>query len=112
MRKGFTEKALTKQLAVKLETEANMRRMGLIDSELEEQAERKKDDLRQHLKSYRKSLFAKKNTKKHVQLTIRRIERIIEGCRFTTLGDLDLGPHCGDVVRVAAGGDGGGRPGA
>ena len=34
--KGFTDKGLTEQLAGKLETEARLRKTGLIDAELEE----------------------------------------------------------------------------
>jgi len=92
MKKGFTDKGLTQQLAGKMEMESRQRRLGLIDAELEEQAERRKDGLQEHLKAYRSSLLAKKNTEKHVKLTLGRIERIIKGCRLATLGDLDLGP--------------------
>jgi integrase/recombinase XerD len=89
MRKGFTDKGLTQQLATKLETEADMRRKGLIDGEQEERAERRKSDIREHLREYRTSLEAKENTGKHVRLIMGRIERIVDGCGFATLGDLD-----------------------
>ncbi len=89
MRKGFTDKGATQQLATKLETEAEMRRKGLIDGDQEERAERKRSDIKEHLRAYRTSLEAKKNTEKHVKLIMGRIERIVEGCGFATLGDLD-----------------------
>jgi site-specific recombinase XerC len=89
MRKGFTDKGLTQQLATKLETEADMRRKGLIDGEQEERAERRSSDIREHLRAYRTSLEAKKNTEKHIKLIMGRIERIIKGCGFVVLGDLD-----------------------
>jgi site-specific recombinase XerD len=95
MRKGFTDKSLTEQLAMKLETEARLRTMGFIDAEQEERAEQKTSEVQEHLVAFRKSLGAKKNTDKHVKLTLSRIERIIDGCEFKTLGDLDA-----DTVEV------------
>jgi len=89
MKKGFTDKGLTQQLATKLEAEEHMRRMGLIDGEQEESAARRKSDVREHLRAYRTSMEAKKNTQKHVKLIMGRIVRVVEGCGFTTLGDLD-----------------------
>jgi len=87
--KGFTDKGATQQLAVKLETEADMRRKGLIDGEREERAERRRSEIREHLREYRTSLEAKQNTEKHVKLIMSRIDRIVNGCSFATLGDLD-----------------------
>ena len=88
MRKGFTDKSLTEQLAMKLETEARLRAMGFIDSEQEERAEQKTSDIQEHLAASRKSLGFKKTTDKHVKMTISRIQRILAGCDFQILGDL------------------------
>ncbi len=95
MRKGFTDKSLTEQLAVKLETEARLRTMGFIDSEQEERAEQKTSDIQGHLAAFRMSLGSKKTTDKHIKLTLSRVERIIDGCEFKILGDLDA-----DTVEV------------
>jgi len=89
MKRGFTDKARTLQLAVKCEMEAQMRREGLIDGEQEELAKRKKSDIDRHLEEFQNSLEAKENTKKHVKLAMSRVKRITKGCRFKTLGDLD-----------------------
>ncbi len=89
MRKGFTDKSLTEQLAIKLETEARLRTMGLIDSEQRERVEQQSSDVQHHLAAYRKSLGFKKTSDKHIKLTMSRIERIIAGCEFKTLGDFD-----------------------
>lgn len=86
--KGYTDKSKSEQLAAKLEHEAHLRRMGLIDSEQEELAERKRSGVEDHLQHFEQSLTRRKNTAKHVQLTIRRIRRVIEGCAFQTLGDI------------------------
>ena len=89
MKKGFTDKALTKQLAAKLEHEARQRRLGLIDAEKEELAESRNSAISVHLEDYRKSLVAKENSPKHVKLTLSRVRRIVEGCEFNTLRDIN-----------------------
>ena len=88
MKKGFTDKATTEQLAVKLETEARMRSMGLIDADQENKAKLRNSPLKQHLKDFRKSLEAKDNTEKNVNLLMKRVVRIVEGCEFATLADI------------------------
>ena len=88
MKKGFTDKAMTEQLAVKLETEARMRSLGLIDADQENKAKLRNSPLKQHLKDFRRSLEAKDNTEKHVNLLMKRVERIVEGCEFATLADI------------------------
>ncbi|WP_442483338.1 tyrosine-type recombinase/integrase [Aeoliella sp. SH292] len=89
MRKGFTDKSLTEQLAVKLETEARLRRMGLVDGEQADLALEKKSGIAKHLEDYERSLTKRKNTTKHVKLTMGRVRRVVEGCDFQTLGDIN-----------------------
>ena len=89
MKKGFTDKGLTKQLAVKIESEERLREMGLVDSDQEERAGKKKATIEEFLTAYRKSLQAKKNTEKHIKLTMSRIQRVVDGCEFLTLGCLN-----------------------
>jgi len=89
MKKGFTDKGLTQQLAAKMEMGSRQRRLGLIDGEQEERTERRKSDIREYLQEYHTSLEAKENTKKHVKLIMGRIKRVVKGCGFATLGDLD-----------------------
>jgi integrase len=88
MRKGFTDKSLTEQLAVKLETEARLRRMGYIDDRQAELAEGKKSAVSKHLDDYERSLSTRKNTSKHVKLTMGRVRRIVVGCKIEMLGDI------------------------
>lgn len=95
MRKGFTDKSLTTQAAAKAEHEARMRKTGLIDPQQEILADKRKSDIQNHLEDYRKSLLNKGTTTKHVELTLTRIKRIIEGCEFHTLGSIE-----GDAVEV------------
>jgi integrase len=84
---GFTDRGLTEQLAAKLETEARLRRTGLIDPEQEKSVERKLSPIEDHLTAFELSLGD--NTDKHVKLTMFRTRRLIEGCAFTCLGDID-----------------------
>jgi len=86
--KGFTDKSKTEQLAAKLEHEAHLRRMGMIDPEQEEFAKRKRSDIEDQLKEFEKSLARRRTTAKHVGLTMGRVRRVVEGCEFKTLGDI------------------------
>ncbi|MBA2114093.1 tyrosine-type recombinase/integrase [Bremerella alba] len=87
-KKGFTDKSLTEQLAAKLESDARMRKTGLIDPDQEAAAESRRSELETHLKAFEQVLERRKNTPKHVKLTMGRIRRVIDGCKFKTLGDL------------------------
>jgi site-specific recombinase XerD len=84
---GFTDRALTEQLAAKLETEARMRRTGLIDPDQERFVERKQSPIEEHLKAFERSLGD--NTDKHVKLTMFRVRRIVQRCQFACLGDIE-----------------------
>jgi integrase len=86
--KGFTDKSKTEQLAAKLEHEAHLRKMGMIDPEQEELAKRKRSDIEDQLNEFEKSLARRRNTAKHVSLTMGRVRRVVEGCEFKTLGDI------------------------
>ncbi len=84
--KGFTDKALTEQLAGKLESEARLRATGMIDSQLERYAEQKHAAITDHLTAFNESLTD--NTAKHVRLTMTRVRRIVVGCGFGKLADI------------------------
>ena len=88
MRKGLTDKSLTQQLANKLETEARLRRDGLIDTEQETTNVRRKSPIEDQLAAFKRSLEFKKNTPKHVKLTLSRVRRVIVGCEWTKLGEM------------------------
>lgn len=84
--KGFTDKSLTEQLSVKLETEARMRRTGIIDPEQERLIAHKQMSINAHLEAFQISLGD--NSPKHITLTMARVRRIVEGCEFEKLGDI------------------------
>ena len=61
------------------------REAGLVNN-LEEHQQR---PIAEHLADYRTALAGKGDTKQHVKQTVNRISRIIDGCRFERLSDID-----------------------
>ncbi|WP_417850278.1 tyrosine-type recombinase/integrase [Thalassoglobus sp.] len=86
-KKGFTDKALTEQLASKLETEAMLRKTGIVDVEQEKLAEKKRSPLDQLIKKFEKTLSERSD--EYVKRTMFRLNRIVDGCEFKTLGDIN-----------------------
>ena len=89
MKKGFTDKGLTEKLASKTEMEAQLRATGLIDVHQEKLAKQAQTSIDQNLKDFEQSLRAKNNTEKHIKLTLSRTRKIINGCEFQLLSDLN-----------------------
>jgi site-specific recombinase XerD len=87
MRKGFTDRALTEQLAAKLENEVMLRKRGLIDPDVEKLTAQKRAPLTGHLDAFERSLG--KNTGKHVKLTMSRVRKVVDGCGFETPADIN-----------------------
>ena len=84
---GFTDKGLTEQLAAKLESDARLRTSGLVDPVQERFVEQKLTPIADILAAFQESL--EDNTQKHVKLTMTRVRRIVTGCKFGTLADVD-----------------------
>ncbi len=85
--KGFTDKALTEQLAAKLEHEVMLRKRGMIDPAQERLLAIKKSPIEDHLAAFDRSMA--NNTQKHRKLTMTRVRRVVEGCGFKTLAEMD-----------------------
>lgn len=85
--KGFTDKALTEQLAAKLENEVLLRKRGMIDPAQERLLAIKQSPIEEHLAAFDRSLA--NNTPKHRRLTMTRVRRVVEGCGFKTLAEMD-----------------------
>ena len=84
---GFTDRGLTEQLAGKLETEARLRRTGMIDEDQERLAATKKTPLSELLALFETSLAD--NSPKYVKLTMSQVRRVVNGTGFTTLAEID-----------------------
>jgi integrase len=85
--KGFTDKGLTQELAAKLETEARMRRLGLIDVAAEKAAGQRNSELQPHIDAFKESISHRSS---QYQLHIKgRLKKIVEQCGFKKLGDIE-----------------------
>jgi site-specific recombinase XerD len=85
--KGFTDKGLTEQLAARLENEVLLRKRGMIDPEQERLASQRQAPIVESLDAFERSL--ENNTPKHRKLTMTRVRRVVEGCGFKAVGELD-----------------------
>jgi integrase/recombinase XerC len=88
-KKGYTDRKATHELAEKLEREARRRRDGLVDPAEEKLAEQRKAPIDEVVDLYEKSLKSRRTTDKHVSLTLSRVRRIITGCSFQILVDIE-----------------------
>src|SRR5262249_57682662 len=70
MVKGCPDKAATEQLARKLESEAELRRRGVIDPKADAYAAHEARPLADHLADWRASLLPKGHTAKHAHHTV------------------------------------------
>ena len=84
---GFTDKGLTEELAKKLEGEVRLRATGLVDPAMDELAKARNRPLNEILDQFEKSLVD--CTSKHLRLTMYRVKRVLNGCQFKTIGDVD-----------------------
>ncbi len=84
-KKGFTDKGLTEELAAKLETEARLRRTGLVDADQERVANHRNSPLVGQLEAFKASL--QDNSAHHIKVTMLRVETIVAGCEFKKLED-------------------------
>lgn len=85
--KGPSDKGLAQQLAATLENEALLRKRGIIDPTQEHFAKQKTTPLEGHLKAFEESLAKRSPT--HIKKTVNRVRRIVSGCEFNSLGEID-----------------------
>src|SRR5208282_2440531 len=86
--KGFTDKALTEQLAAKLETEARLRTTGLIDLEQEKLSDAKFAPIADQLAAF--AVSRPSHLKNHDKMLLARIRRVMEGANIARLADLTV----------------------
>jgi integrase len=88
-KKGYTDRKATRELAEKREREARRRRDGLTDPAEEKLAEQRKSPIDDIVDLYEGNLKSRRTTEKHVSLTLSRVRRIIKGCNFQILSDIE-----------------------
>lgn len=88
--KGCSDKTATQALARKLESEAELRRRGVIDPRTDAYATHEAGPLADHLANFRKALEAKGGTRKHAMVTAHRAERVLNLAHARRISDLSL----------------------
>ena len=86
---GTTDKEETRDIAAEIRKKVRLRRAGLIDPAEEKFAEARETTLAEHVAHYEEALQSTGCSEKHVKLTLARIERVIQGCRFDSLIHLE-----------------------
>ena len=79
------DKAAARAMLNELVLKVERKKAGVSDPSEEHQQR----TLKEHLAEYREYLSGKNSTKKHVGQTIRRINKLMDGCGFVRLSDLD-----------------------
>lgn len=86
--KGCPDKVATERIAAKLESEADLRRRGVIDPRADALAEHDRRPLAEHLADWHAFLIGKGNTAAHANLSRNRVARLAELARARRLADL------------------------
>jgi len=84
---GFTDKGLSEELAGKLETEARLRRTGMVDAGLDRITVQRILPIEDQLLEFEEALSD--NSPQYVSLTMGQVRRTVEGCKFKTLADIE-----------------------
>src|SRR5262249_12717971 len=102
MVKGCPDKAATEAMARKLESEADLRRRGVIDPKADAYAAHEATPLADHLVAWGGSLQAEEATAKHVELVLSRARRIVALMRGAALAEIPpaTAKRRSDVVRA------------
>ncbi len=83
-----TDKRTAQALANKLEADAMLRREGIIDARVESFSKKAASPLQKHIDAFESKLKAEGRSEKHVEATIRCIDRAVAAKSVKTLGQL------------------------
>jgi integrase len=83
-----TDKRTAQALANKLESDAMLRREGIIDARVESFTKKAASPFQKHLDSFESKLKAEGRSEKHVEATVRCIDRVVAAKSLKTLGQL------------------------
>lgn len=89
-KRGFTDKALTQQLAAKLEHDVMLRREGLVDPKKERQIAVRQQPIGEHIAEFEKALKRRGSTEDHVKKTLGRVRRVIKETGIETVNDIQV----------------------
>ncbi len=102
--KGCTDKTATMQMASKLESEAELRRRGIVDPKAVGYATHEARPLSEHLNAWTESLEAKRSTPKHAKLfsgRARRIVAILMGAKLSEIEPASNAKRVGIAIAEA-----------
>ena len=97
---GTTDKHTTRQIANKVASDVELRRMGVIDAATEKAVTFEQQPLTDHLRDFEGMLHAKGVTIKHVSETLFHIRGVLEACRFRTAADIEPVRVAGHVAEL------------
>jgi integrase len=103
--KGCPDKAATEAMARKLETQAALSRMGVVDAKSEAYRVAENRPIAEHLADYRRMLTAKGSGADHAKVTASRIRRVLDGAGIRKLSHLSASKVL-DVLASLRDGDG------
>ena len=87
-RTGVEDKQATAQIAAKMETDAELKRRGLIDPKAVTYAAAESRPLQEQIDDFHATLAAKGNTKQHTDLVRSRVVKLLSVCRCNSLSDM------------------------
>jgi len=83
-----TDKAAATRIAAKLEADAALRRDGVIDPALDAIGQESRRSIDEHLRDYRAKLKAAGRTSRHIEDTIRYVQKIAAVAQWQTAADI------------------------
>jgi integrase/recombinase XerD len=83
-----TDRRAAERIGSELETQAALRREGVIDADLDDVAKARRLPLATHIDAFAKVLRAKGDSERHVKETVSLIERVLTAGEVRSLGDL------------------------
>ena len=87
--KGCPDKAATEAMARKAESEAELRRRGIIDAKADQYASHAARPLSEHVDAWRETMIHQGDTPKHADMTAGRVRRLIAVMFGAKPGDID-----------------------
>lgn len=85
-----TDKRTAQALANKLESDAMLRRVGVIDPQVESFVKKAASPLQHHINIFKAKLHAEGRSEKHIRATVSCIDRVVAAKSLKTVGQLTL----------------------
>jgi hypothetical protein len=85
-----TDKRTAQALANKLESDAMLRRVGVIDPQAESFVKKSASPLQHHIDVFKAKLHAEGRSEKHIRATVSCIDRVVAALSLKTVGQLTL----------------------